>query len=660
MEDYVKRKWGLLLASLVLCFSGYFSWCLWTISYRAQWLGWLAVVASMVTVLEFVLVLFLFHKWEKCGRNEEQWCVICITAVVLGLLLLLGNRDERTAAWQGNMVLTAWILGGIAGLFLMRDSLRSFLCSCGRMCRKHWGVCLLLGITLLLCVDSEAFQYRWDSYLYYLSSKEMRLESLSALALYGHISEAYGALLAVGNSIFASARLTMLCGNLLLLSVGMVYFYALLCRVLPEHSGKTALAMTAVYAWSPFVLGMVHYYSLDFAFMCLLPPVLYYLQQRKWILFEMFSLLFCFTKEPAIIVYGMLCVGTVLTDMAGDREHTAGKRVLRCFARKRYYLMLVPGIFWLVTYKMLGPWSGGVGGVALDPVYVLHKLQNLYLLNFNWVFTLLFLCGTVLLMVRRRYEELWKLLPYGLGLLGFTLFSCVFKTVNHPRYNGGSQVLLYLLAMLAVSYVFKKEKWIRLGNSMLAVLLLASCFLTIDPVSRLLYPTYDVGNVTVLSTSGVGFGDGAVYNRQMLGMEQAMDLALAEIMDMNPVDHTVCFPAIENNAYAFDGMSAAGALENYRMDEELWNVREQRRSADANADTIAFYVCQMPDEMDWESWEKETGRYAELLYMQDAGDETYEALKERYELVSEKTYTARGFTIRRAVFYTGIGKEGLH
>ena len=88
-----------------------------------------------------------------------------------------------------------------------------------------------------------------------------------------------------------------------------------------------------------------------------------------------FSLLFCFTKEPAIVIYGAVCAGAVLCDIMEQKGYSLTMRLRSCFVRKQYYLMILTGILWLVTYKALGPWSAGVGGFSVDTGYVVDKLK---------------------------------------------------------------------------------------------------------------------------------------------------------------------------------------------------------------------------------------------------------------------------------------------
>ena len=114
--------------------------------------------------------------------------------------------------------------------------------------------------------------------------------------------------------------------------------------------------------------------------------------------------------------------------------------------------MMLPGILWLATLAILGIWSGGESSVGFEADYTIDKLKTLYILNFGWIFVIIIGLGIAIGISLVKYKQIdWKfafLLVY--VLVGFTLFSLVFRTANHPRYSDAVPYCLYILAALII------------------------------------------------------------------------------------------------------------------------------------------------------------------------------------------------------------------
>lgn len=656
MEKWCKwaKEWKLTVLGITIAMSGYLAWGLFTISYQTSVFKWIGFLVSALTMMCFGVITLICRKREKENDIRNQWFAVSITAVFLCVLLFIRNGIFlwKAGEFACFFVLLFWCVVCGSSVFILLTGREWSVGRTIHFFKSHIGIILLLAATFFLCLKPGVFQYKWDGLLYYLTCRELHLESLSSLAIYGHIAQTFGALVRVMDLIIGSTASAMLAVHLIMMLLGIAYFYAIVKQCLPDRGQWECVSITAIFAWSPYLLGMVHYYSLDFICQCLLPPVIYYFMKKKWLLFSVFSLLFCFTKEPAIIVYGFLCVSAVVGDFVRDKTSDWKNKIGNLFKRKQYYIMVVPGILWIATYEMLGPWNAGEGGFSIDILYVMNKLKNLYVLNFNWVFTIAAVIG-IAVIIWKRDDRLRKVIfPILCMQLAFTVFSCLFKTVNHPRYNDTNQVTLYLLALIPTfTYTgsARIHKYINVASAaILALIMGMASFFTIDPVSLSLYPVFSVGEATLITTAGVPFGDGMIYNRQMLDMENALDLALADAV---VGDALVCFPTINDNPYYFDGMAEVATIEESRFDVEYWDVNKNTRVPEPSSDTIEFTVYQLTDTIDWSALETIVGRNpVDLIYMADAGDDYYAKMQEHYALIEESSYTYGGWVIYRARF----------
>ena len=143
------------------------------------------------------------------------------------------------------------------------------------------------------------------------------------------------------------------------------------------------------------------------------------------------------------------------------------------------------------------------------------------------------------------------------------------------------------------------------------------------------------------------FGDSMIYNRQMLGMEKALDMAIEPAIIDNSL---ICFPTVFNNPYFFDGMSEVETLSECRFDIEYWDTAKKKRVPEYKDAVKKFTVCQLTEQIDWNSIQNATEQYIDLIYMDDFGKKSYDEIQQKYTLVEETRYSYRGWVIYRARF----------
>lgn len=638
------------VSGLMALFSGYGAWCLFTISYRTVVFGYLGLLGTLFTAVLYLITVIL------CGKTDQklacQLKMLSIVGLILSFILLTatGRRLVQRKEFIYVLAEAIWaILFAVCNFHLAKGKKGNIRYLLIKKVQRHKWFLLLILVTAFLLIEPDAVQFKWDGLLYYQACEELNLASLSSLAIYGHIAQTYGFLVKFASLITGNTAWAMIGVNVSLMIVSICAFYGMLREALKGRAEWQCALATAIYAWSPYLLGMVYYHNLDFACQCLFPPVLYFLSKRKWVFFSVASLLFCFTKEPAIIVYGAMCAGVVISEFAEDKNCVMADRIKRILTRKQYYLMAVPGVFWLVTYKLLGPWSAGEGSFAIDFSYVIEKLKVLYLFNFNWIFLLGGIIGIGILLFRRERGKILFLVPILFSQVAFTLFSCLFKTVNHPRYNDTNQVTLYFM-VIVISFYCCAERGRWMFHGLTAVLLAVSCFRTTDPVSRGCFTQFRIGEESMLTTAQAPLGDGMVYNRQMLGFERVMSQALADVLEESDI---VLFPAVNNNAYYFDGMAHVGEIGgDFQIDLEYWDPVGRRRFPQGKEGFKEYRVYQLAEEICRDSLEKEVKGKVNYFFLPGIGEELFREIKKKYDVEEVEEYNYRGWRLSRAVVMT--------
>ncbi|MCM1103344.1 MAG: hypothetical protein NC409_04480 [Clostridium sp.] len=611
--------------------------------------------------------LFLCRKsrnqsvWIRQLKAWNGWYLVCAAVFfVCNLGMQMRNKNWYEIVSQFLYLIIAVLA---EGELLRHGGYRKKGADFLRLLNEHKGVLMLCAVALFLALDPDMIQFRWDGSTYYEANSRASLYSISSMGLCGHISQTFSGLsLFLGSVLGHDVGCGMAAGNLVLYLASIGAAYGILKTILPGYRERQYVFGTAVYAFSPFVLGMVNYYNADFYSMCIFMLVVYYTVRRQWILQVIFGLFFSFTKEPAFLVYGMFCVGVILEEIFFQKQGNLWERIKRQFFRMRNYGMLMVAAIWGLTVMNLGIWGAGgdYGGFALDSLYIIKKLQVLFVLNFSWLYGILILCGLVTACYFKRGLGNWRgwILPVLCGGGAYTLFGCLFRTVNHPRYVSIMPTVLYLLAVYALMVLLRNRYRGKLLEGVLltlALLMLVSSFRTIDPVSKRVFPTTQIGTVKMVTT-GAPLGDAAIYNRQMLWSERALCNAMRE--GMNTEDMLV-FPMMNNANYRFDGLVGAGMgtvkADEYACYTQYWNEAKSRRELFASEQNEPFSLYEVTNEQALVKLlsENGTGQRYRYFYLGFAGKEIADAIKAGYTVLGEEEFYYRGWIVYEILFEGG-------
>lgn len=633
------------LCILIALFS-YLGWCFLTISYRGIFFLYLFVFINCLVTLGYTAVFLYIRSYPIYFRQLNK-----VNGLIFVLFSLVTARTAKNLFAEGSYeILEIQILWLIVSAALLIVNLFSHHKGIYRIDRRevlqYRYIALLLVIVGILCVINASDQFKWDGLLYYKTIQTTSFYSLSSMAVYGHISQTYGFIMSIFSTLIGNTATAMLFANIALLLSSIFFFYLLIKKILPKETEIIYLGGAAIYAFSPFFLGMVNYHNPDFVLQCLLPIVFYYTIEKKWIYQFFAALLFCFTKEPAVIIYAALCLGVALKEMMSYECKRIGGVLKRVFMTKEYYVMIIPCILWLITYKLLGPWSAGNGAFKLSISYVLEKLKVLYILNFNWVFLAIEIIGIMLaLKGNRKLRGSYRMiLPVFFIQLLFTAFSCMFETVNHPRYSDSNMFCLYLIAVVTIicclqEFIKKSTLYILTG------FMLVSSFYTIDIISLSVFPNINVGNEKMLFTQSPGYGDGMIYNRQMLKMEYALNLALANAVEQNSI---ICMPALCDSTYFFDGMSEVAYVNGTYFKQLLyWDNKLKKRYTEPNKNRVEIEIYEVSENIDWKAFMEENGNSKiTYIYMDNGGENAALRLKECLKSTGEKTFSHKGWEVK--------------
>lgn len=637
----------LMACCIFFVFGAFFSWCLLTISYQNScFLIFSAIINFFIMAILFITI----KKNKECSVVYEQLkIVVGITLCVSTVIFFFGfNRAERKEDYFIAIMCFFWALWSCVVLRMMQSKEKGKGLFGLNSCRisHSFGIVIILIITILLAYEESGYQFKWDGLLYYKSCIDATLYSISSLALYGHISQTYAGIVAMFQLIVGDVGWAMIVVNNLFLVIAILGYYFLLKMTIPYKKEIFYLAATGILAFSPYFLGMVNYFSLDYCLMCLFPMLLYFTFGEKWLYQLIAGVLFCFTKETAIIIYAGLCLGIILVDCLSEKKKT----FLDIFKTRHYYTMSIPCVLWLVTFLLLGPWNAGDSAVTIDFGYIIEKLKILYVFQFNWIFSLIIVLCLIIFVVRRDKMTTNKyIFALVISQLFLTLFSCIFKTVNHPRYIDSGVIFLYYVSTLCLTKMIE-ERHQTIISLFASIILLVSSYKTYDIVTNVLFKQLDIGEEKIITTYKLPFGDGAIYNKQMLWLEGAMNRAIDDALED---DNIIVIPAIGNYTYTFDGASEAAHIEgDYFVQRQYWNESKNRREVikseknreyDIHHISNKAYINEIPNP------ENKNISYIFIDSIDTDIVESFEGVIENSQIIGEKEYYYRGWVLKRIV-----------
>lgn len=501
---------------------------------------------------------------------------------------------------------------------------------------------ILLCLAGILYLNHNTVYFLWDSHDMFELIRDNDVYSLwnfSSLALSEHVSYSYAAMCTIFKVLLGDTMMGQALFGFVLYAIGIYGFYKCI-NLFSQNAHKTdipvQLLITAIFACSPYMLGMITYSYPDYAIWCITPILIYTLYTQNYLLVVFTGYFFIFCKETAIISYVLLVIGFYIVDIAKT------KKIFYEFWK--YIIMAIPCFMWLISYNFVGHWNGD-GSFTYDLNYIKYKLMSLLAINFNWLLiAIALIIFSIGVFKKNQPNKSIPLFPMLFSMIAFLIFSVLFKTINHPRYIDALAAQIYLVvAYILIDYIEKRP--VKIGLSLaLAMLLFIQSFATVDPLMLKIFPNINIGEKTLITTSE-NLSDGMAYNRQYQGWGKVVDMALEDVM--NDDSAILYLPAVGNATWHFDAMGWYENLDEFTEVEYLnyWNDERKTRMAEDN-NGKEYYVHVVNEKHVFDLNPTQTGYY---LYSPIYGGEIAQSIKENYSY-EENTFRYKGWLIYRIRF----------
>lgn len=580
----------------------------------------LGIVAFALTFLCWGLGNFSCKKAKNENLLRQLFLVNSCMAVFALLVLAFGGArtilQDQKYGYIIPFVMSVLVCGALA---IAERANRPQLDVKTFLPAHKWILAEIIVFAILVALQSDILS-RWDENVVFNAMQKFGIYSVFdviSMATASHLSMGWTVLNVLLGVLFGDAALGLVAGNLILYLGSIVCVYGIIGELFFGKTDAEKAGLSAIWAFSPFALGLVDICIWDVWMMYLFPILFYFALVKKWLLHLITASVFCFSKEPAIVCYAFFCAGIVIDDFAEKRGMKFRERCREIFKQKKIYGMLLLGLLWLGFYMVMPKWPVNGSGFEWSISYAISKLKVLFVLNFNWLLLLFACLGFVFSLCKRGDKTVYrKLLPLILGDLAFVGLSCAFQTFNHARYIDSHSAALALLGIIGICQLsFTVLRRVAIAG--VTVLMAISNYRVIDPVSLHAFTSFSVGTTTMITTGGVGLSDSIVYNQQYRFFDKALDMAIEDTLQEE--DGLFVFPYLADSAWSFEGPR-----------------------------TFPFERCSITEADDVTTiLGEKTGYY---FYISFCGETITEHLLETVQILEETTFSYGGFEVHRVKF----------
>lgn len=514
---------------------------------------------------------------------------------------------------------------------------------------------IALAVVLIIITYQDNIYYFWDFNLFlnYIDGLDVSsFFNLDSLAFYGHKSYSFDAIVLgirflCGNSTVMAFRVTCY----ILMVVGIVGFSKCIRLLMPDSPVIIHTLTIAVFACSPYVLGLNTMCYSDYALICLTPILIYLLYEKNAILLFWTALIYCLCRETAVISYFFLIIGFFLTDIFKNKKFFVDLDL--------YIILMIPVASWLFLYKFTPNWMGSYASAefGIDITFIIKKIKSLIALNFNWMWLLIIIVGLVFILIRQEYDKIRFIIPIAISLIALFVFSLLLITQSHPRYIDAILPEMYLIGIACLSSIIPDKQIHVVTLTVLTLMMFISSFRTIDPFMKKINGVQNVGGVEMASFDTI-LSDGWVYNRQYQYFGKAIDCAISDIVENE--NNSIYFPTKERYIWSFCGKDpyCQQLSELVGINAEYWDRKHHTRATyrdNPNNIPVNIYFInnafEMPNaDLDTPKIELGEGEIGYYVYTDYFGLGYVPILKRTTEIAEEQVFEVNGWKVNRIMF----------
>ena len=325
--------------------------------------------------------------------------------------------------------------------------------------------------------------------------------------------------------------------------------YGIFRRIFPALKPAAAWAGAFVVSVQPLFLGFSTMCGLEYGITVFFIYAFYCCMNKKYILTAFWLLMLGTTKSTGAIMaltfLGTFLAGTALQYFADrknggtaqEAEDEEGPEIDFKSGFIAAAALLALALLAVATVRICR-----ANGIAFSWNYIGIKLAQLFVLNFNWIWTVIVLIGICMVIVNFRVRRTHKMQLVPVTILGgcylvHLAYLIAYTKAGLPRYNMLTDVLFAMIGTCLLVKMFQRIKAVFPVITLVGLCMLGEAFVTIDPVSAGLFSTMNTNAFPMVFT--VYFaddkpeyqgktGDFAYYNFHYTLLERALNDMIAE------------------------------------------------------------------------------------------------------------------------------------
>lgn len=563
--------------------------------------------------------------FKKCISKKdtiiyEIFPFLVLLVLFWDLALLSPTTDKSNLAWVVvcSIIINALFVSSIVTCILHKVHLFKV-----NKALKNPCLLIIFAVFIVCFITVLSSWLNLDGYIYYKFIRDLREWnfSWSHLMLAGHMSQGYTVFLMIGEFLFPNQSLGVRFVHCFMALITIYCFYLIVDGIVKKKDNLQIGLFTALFAFSPMLLGMIGDLNTDFPSLCFFVWMVCCGLRSNYIGQAICGGLLCYSKETGVLLYGFYIIGKAIYILFSHRKKGLRKCIRNVF-NSEMILLALGGVFWISNYifNMQHGWgwinqtsvsgastdSTGIhyklNSIAVYPSYILEKFRQLIYINFSWLLYGAILIAVMILIwkgsnILRKYVNLNGKTFMGVlfSFFAFVFYNFFYITYDSYRYLLPFAFFLSLGVIAALLVIFQHDQIRKIVTGSLLCLILVSNFYTIDPVSKAMFMTQGTGTGDILVPGtiyidkqnnamiggktrygNVCINNGALYNFQCHYFSSCFNKTLRKI-DYN--DNTlIILPCEYRGAWGTDasvfGVNVAGYSEYY------WDTKTHRLNID--------------------------------------------------------------------------------
>ena len=519
-------------------------------------------------------LLLAVPKSHTSYSTAAQMFLICMLWLAFWCLTMFASLASETDVHKKCALsgLVSLMLSATVWLWRLRGCEYGSIWIAAKALPRKNGLCIVaILVFVLLCIPTLTLLFKSDSYTYFsmlingAGKWNFSLCDVRPFRIGYHASYGYTFFALLGYYVAPWQGLGIRIVHIILAATAYCSIAVTLKNLYAGHTNSFYFAVATCFLFNPLILGLIQEMNLDFPMACFLALFVWAHCGEKKVLSVFFAALVCFSKEYGVVLIFFYAVGVLVGRLVFGRINSSFGSIV-----KPWELCIgAPALFFIADMLLQPSWGassagapsglGAVNTFQINIDYIVFRLEELTVLNFQWVAILVILCCLVISALHRRLAAITpSLVGIFFSMMAYGALTILYFTYPHYRYLAPSAVYLPILLGAACSS-FSTVVQIVIPLS-ITLLLGVQSFVSIDPISNQVFRKVNAGNGGIISLAR--YSDDPYRQGILIDEEHGGDLSSEVFRDYVQInrEYTLFQQCFEDLLAAIDYGDAVGIV----------------------------------------------------------------------------------------------------